>query len=158
MNILYLHGLMSSHQTPKVSWLKDNGHHVYHPALNYKVEGSTIFSQLSSLLEKHDVALIIGSSMGGHLAYHLGNKFGIPTLLFNPSLAPNQVEKPEVDRITNTTILHTVVLGEKDDIVIPTQTIDYLNKANANYKHTFEENGHRTPIELLKKHFELIVS
>lgn len=156
MNILYLHGLMSNNQSPKVDWLRELGHNVYSPKLNYKEDGKTTFNDLEQLSEKQHIDLIIGSSMGGYLAFHLGNKYDIPTLLFNPSLAPNEVTKPVVSEIKNNSILHTIVMGRNDDIVIPKDTIAFLENRKMNFKQHFEENGHRTPLVIFQKYFNLI--
>jgi len=129
MNILYLHGLMSTNKSQKTEWLKET-HSVFNPALNYKEDSKTIFNDLELLCKQHEIDLVIGSSMGGYLAYHLSQKFNIPSLLFNPALEKNSIEKPPVDLVENLTIKHTIVLGEKDEVV-----------------------GHRTPFEVFKKHF-----
>jgi len=95
--------------------------------------------------------------MGGYLGYHLGSKYNIPTLLFNPSLAPNKIIKPDVRVFENESVLHTLVLGENDDVVASENTISFLKYRNANFVYTFESNGHRTPIGILKKHFNLLL-
>ena len=157
MNILYLHGLMSSNQSPKADWLRSKGCTVYSPKLNYKEDGKTIFNDLELLCEKEHIALIVGSSMGGHLAFHLGNKYDIPTLLFNPSLAPNEIDKPDVREVENDIVLHTVVIGKNDDVVIPQKTLNFLKDRKVNFIHYFEDNGHRTPLSLFQKHFSLLI-
>ena len=156
MNILYLHGLMSSNQSPKVDWLRELGHNVYNPKLNYKEEGYTIWNSLENLCEEHPIDLIIGSSMGGHLSFHLGNKYNIPTLLFNPSLAPNEVVKPDVKLVDNDKVFHNIVMGKNDDVVIPKDTIEFLENRKVNFTHHLEENGHRTPIDIFQRYFKLI--
>lgn len=158
MNILYLHGLMSSNKSQKTEWLKEK-HVVFNPILNYKEDSKTIFKDLELLCEENNIELIIGSSMGGYLGYHLSNKFNVPSLLFNPSLEKNNIVKPEIiEVVENRNILHTVVLGKNDDVVIPEQTIKLLENRRANFVHFFESNGHRTPLEIFKKHFLLKTS
>ena len=152
MNILYLHGLMSSNKSQKTEWLKEN-HTVFNPVLNYNENSETIFKDLELLFEEHKVDVIVGSSMGGWLAYHLANKFNIPSLLFNPSLEKNSIEKPKVVEVENLTIRHTIVLGENDDVVIPSETLNFLENKKVNFVHTFESNAHRTPLDVFKKHF-----
>lgn len=149
---------MSSNQSSKVDWLRELGYNVYNPKLNYKEGGKTIFYDLERLSEQHPIDLIIGSSMGGHLGFHLGNKHDIPTLLFNPSLAPNEVDKPDVIEVENDSVLHTVVMGKNDDVVIPEKTLGFLKDKKVNFVHYFEDNGHRTPIDILKKYFLNLVT
>lgn len=148
---------MSSNQSIKIDWLREQGHIVHNPLLDYKSDGKTIFTDLEHICELNRIDLIIGSSMGGHLAFHLGNKYNIATLLFNPSLAKNKTAKPDVRVFENESVLHTIVLGENDNIVISENTISFLKDKNVNFVHTFESNEHRTPIEILKKHFDLLI-
>lgn len=104
MNILYLHGLLSSNQTICVDYLRERGHTVINPLLDYENDGNIIFSELSELLSKKHFHYIIGSSMGGFLALHLGNRFGIKTMLLNPALADlKDIEKPKIESIVNMT-------------------------------------------------------
>ena len=157
MNILYLHGLMSSHTSSKIDWLRLE-HTVHSPHLKYKEESQLIFSNMDQLCNTHEIDLIIGSSMGGYLGFHLANKFHIPSLLFNPSIAPNDIVKPEVEVVSNLNILHTVVLGVKDDVVIPSDTIAFLKNSNSNCFIKKESNGHRTPFDIFKKNFEALIN
>jgi predicted esterase YcpF (UPF0227 family) len=145
---------MSSNKSQKTEWLNEK-HLVFNPVLNYNDNSETIFKDLELILEQNNVDLIIGSSMGGHLGFHLSNKFNTPSLLFNPSLEENSIEKPKVDEVENLTIKHTIVLGKYDDIVIPSDTLKFLENKKANFIHTFGEHKHRTPLEIFKKHFSL---
>jgi len=151
MKILYLHGLLSSNQSPKVDWLKKQ-HTVINPKLDYKNNGNAIFSELERIIIENEVNFIIGSSMGGYLGYHLGNKLNLPTLLFNPSLAPNKIEKPEVSYTKNEIVLHTVILGEYDEVVNYKDTLNYLKSVNANFDYVLNKIGHRTPFEVFVKY------
>jgi uncharacterized protein len=158
MTILYLHGLMSSPQTPKVDWLRELGHTVVSPLLDYKNQSASIFTDLQTACKQHTFDLIIGSSMGGYLGYHLGNYYDIPTLLFNPSLAENEIQKPEKEETENKVLLHTIILGKQDAVVIPEATLKYLETHQVNFEVYWENYGHRTPIESFKKYAEKIMS
>jgi len=60
--------------------------------------------------------------MSGYLGFYLSNKYNIPSLLFNPSLEKNSITKPDVTDIENNCTLHTIVLGQNDNVVIPSDT------------------------------------
>ncbi|MFD1064325.1 YqiA/YcfP family alpha/beta fold hydrolase [Winogradskyella litorisediminis] len=156
MNILYLHGLMSSNISSKTDWLQEN-YKVFNPFLNYKGSSETIFNSLELLCEQNKFHLIIGSSMGAYLAYHISNKFNIPSLLFNPSLEKNSITKPKINEVENLKIKHTIILGKNDNVVIPVDTLNFLKDRKVNFTYTFEPNGHRTPLEVFQKHFSKIV-
>ncbi|WP_298347917.1 YqiA/YcfP family alpha/beta fold hydrolase [uncultured Dokdonia sp.] len=156
MRILYLHGLMSKPTSVKVEWLKDIGHKVTSPLLDYKKESDKIYQMLQELCIKSDFDLIIGSSMGGFLAWSLSNQYDIPSLLFNPSLAANKIKKPSVISFVNHSILHTVIFGRDDIVVIPSETLEHLKDAKSNFEYTYESNGHRTPFSTFSKHFNAL--
>lgn len=155
MNILYLHGLLSKNISDKTEWLSETNN-LYNLQLDYKTNSENIYQELKQFINNNPIDLIIGSSMGGYLAFHLGNDLNIPTLLFNPSLTKNKIEKPVVTEVKNISVLHTLVLGKGDEIVNPLETIDYCLDGKYNFKYTFENIGHRTPIDVLKKHFTFI--
>jgi len=155
MTILYLHGLMSSNQSDKIDWLKEN-HKVIHPLLQYSTRSKSLYTDLKKFCEGNAIGLIIGSSMGGFLGFHLSNALNIPSLLFNPALATKSEFKPEVTAVNNTNVLHTIVLGHDDDVVIPADTLQFLKDKNTNFTHTFEQTAHRTPFAIFKKHFNLL--
>jgi len=155
MTILYLHGLMSSNQSEKIDWLKEN-HKVINPLLLYSTLSESLFSDLKALCEHYVIDLIIGSSMGGFLGFHLSNALNITSLLFNPALVTKSEFKPVVNAVNNTNVLHTIVLGRNDDVVLPEETLRFLEDKNVNFIHTFEQTGHRTPFFIFKKHFNLL--
>lgn len=154
MRILFLHGLMSSNQSKKIDWLKKEGHNVFHPLLNYKDDGKIIFKDLNKLIKDNQIELIVGSSMGGYLAYHLSNLNNMRSLIFNPSLSISKRNalRPEITHTINDSNHHTVVMGRLDDVVIPRDTISYLEDENANFTDFYEEYGHRTPLITFQKY------
>jgi len=113
------------------------------------------FSELETIIMDNEVDFIIGSSMGGYLGYHLGSKLNIPTLLFNPSLTPNKIEKPKVSCMKNEIVLHTVILGEYDEVVNYQGTLNYLIEVHANFDYVLMKIGHRTPFEVFVNCIEL---
>lgn len=155
MTILYLHGLMSSNQSNKIDWLKEN-HDVINPLIKYSAGSKSLFSDLKVLCEQNAVDLIIGSSMGGFLGFHLSNTLNIPSLLFNPALVTKSEFKPQVTAVNNTSVLHTIIFGRNDDVVIPGETLQFLKDNYFNFTHSYEQTGHRTPFPIFKKHVALL--
>ena len=93
--------------------------------------------------------------MGGFLAYNLGNMYNIRTLLFNPSLEKNNIKKPIIKKVDNFKIEHNIILGINDNIVIPSDTLNFLKKSKVNFVSNYETSGHRTSLEIFMKHFLL---
>ena len=48
-----------------------------------------------------DVDMIVGNSMGGYFAYHLGKACGKPTLCFNPAISEVTTSYSWFNQVTN---------------------------------------------------------
>ena len=143
--VLYLHGLESSQGGKKVDFLSSQGM-VYAPDLDYK--DPKCFDNIFWLLQDNDFDLIIGSSMGEYLGFIMGEIFEIPTILFNPALhsrsfEPNNHYSPKLG-----SSFHTVVVGNNDELIDPSKTIEFLEENQINYKSYCGDHGHRTPLSV----------
>ena len=95
MNILYLHGWGSSFdaQSDKVLALSKLGQ-VHGVDLDYTQGSAAVLEVATGCVAKHDIDLVVGTSMGGWLASHVGSKLGIPFVMVNPCLDPqNKLSK-----------------------------------------------------------------
>lgn len=144
MNILYLHGLNSTNLNERTEWLSQYGK-VYHPLMDYQ-NIPAAFLYLEKLVKKYKPQVIVGSSMGGFMAYHLGNYYGIPGILLNPALIMKLVIKPN-NRSYPVKNTHYIALGNQDDVIPPFTTKALLKEDGIDYKSKEFERGHETPIE-----------
>ena len=147
LKILYLHGLESNQGGPKVDFLSEN-HMVMAPKLDYK--HPDCFHEVGMLVRNNHFDLIIGSSMGGYLAFLLGETFEIPTLLFNPALHSRSFEpvnhfKPNFG---NNEVEHTVILGFNDKTIDGGKTIQFLEENNIKYLEYSLNFGHQSPLSI----------
>ena len=152
--IVFLHGLESSAYGEKSDFLKNNFTNTFIPELNYKeIDPKDLFDSIYNQLVGQNIKLIIGSSMGGYLAYCLCKKLGVRGLLFNPALSLNSLGiqfdnsgqlKPHLD----------IVLGQFDKVVNPQLTIDWLfeNEDSTTYSVSYEDIEHRIPLDVFTKH------
>jgi predicted esterase YcpF (UPF0227 family) len=148
--VLYLHGLESKQGGSKVDFLSSICL-VCAPVLDYR--DSTCFQNIHDLVAKNSFDLIIGSSMGGYLAFLMGEIFETPTILFNPALhsrsfEPNNCFKPQLGNTS-----HYIILGNQDDVIDPTITMKILQEIKSSSPKTIEietipEMGHRTPLDV----------
>ena len=124
MNILYLHGLDSKLSPEKRAVLEKFGK-VFAADLNYYEDPNAIDTVLQMYpdLEMHAV---IGSSMGGFAGYHVSNALERPALLFNPALVKRSVTQ-HIPEIKTHSKLQQFVLGQKDDVVSPVDTLSFLS-------------------------------
>jgi predicted esterase YcpF (UPF0227 family) len=146
--VLYLHGLESNQGGKKVDFLA-NEFIVHAPEMDYKSEHLSY--QLDNIMVNFKPDIIIGSSMGGYVADILAEKYGIPSILFNPALHNRSfdpaIEYPIEGEQVELQERKVVVLGKNDD-VIPPYITKIMLKNNFNYKIVLEEMGHRTPLNI----------
>jgi len=143
MTILYLHGLNSTNINERTEWLSQFGK-VIHPLMEYK-NIPAAYQYLDRLVKKYKPQVIVGSSMGGFIAYHLGNYYGIPTILLNPALIMKLMVKPNLKKypVKNK---HYIAIGIKDDVIPPYTTLALLKEDHVDYYIKEYDRGHETPI------------
>ena len=86
--LLYIHGFASCGRGQKSAVLADffGNKAVLAPDLpSSPVEAVRL---LSSLLDKEDIGLLVGSSLGGYYAGYLAEKYAMKAVLVNPSIQP----------------------------------------------------------------------
>ena len=154
MKIFFLHGLESSHQSSKVDLMRASGHNVHAEYMDYKNVLDLYAKTLNSIIE-FNPDLIVGSSMGGYFAYHLGTHYktnllllnpALPNRTFDPPILPDGIEKPKI----------WALVGENDDVVRPKENIEILKRAGANVK--IGDHKHRTPKEVFEDYFKEVIS
>jgi predicted esterase YcpF (UPF0227 family) len=151
--VVYFHGLESNAGGPKYKILKDTYGQVYSPQMDY-AGNPNLFNQVYDNLKNQKIRIIIGSSMGGYFAYYLGKKLGCDTILFNPALPYRTTFNPTVDTSGKRTSFSNVIIGKRDNIILPEDTLEWLtkNEKSSNYAIDYEENGHQTPVNIFTKY------
>ena len=148
LRIAFLHGLESPHISDKTEFLNSEFSFVYAPKMDY--HDPSLFEKTLKEIQENKIDLIVGSSMGGWFAYCLSTHTNIPTLLFNPAFHSRSFD-PDVT-LGDHNPHQTIVLGINDNLIKATDTVDYLHDNNIGSLVYFEENGHRTPIEIFVKY------
>lgn len=150
MKVAYFHGLESDPYTEKNDILRKHFDYVYDPAMNY--QSNIDYDKIISEIKSKKIDLLIGSSMGGWIAYCISTKTGIPTLLFNPALHNRSIHvniapNPKGDKGTS----HTIILGLSDQVIKPFQTVQWLQVVGkGNYNFHYENIAHRTPVNVFE--------
>jgi hypothetical protein len=149
MNILYLHGYGSEYKpdSDKVNALRTLGP-VSGIDLDYGKGPAICIEMASEACRTHDINLIVGTSMGGWLASHVGVNCGIPFVALNPAISPSESLKKhagttvnytgtdrtiEADTVKQYPPLATngcglVFCQEGDEVIDPKATINALEK------------------------------
>lgn len=156
MKILYLHGLESRLSPEKREVLEKYGE-VVAPDVDYHQDPKAI----ENLLKKYaglNIDAVVGSSMGGFAGYHISNRLDRPALLFNPALKRRSVKQEIPLRISASTKLKQIIIGEKDEVVKPSETLEFisseLDRGSEYYIHLRRDMEHRTPVEIFEEELD----
>lgn len=148
---LYIHGLDSYLSDDKKEILSEYTL-VVAPVLDFR-SGDRIYYDLEKILLEIDIDFIIGSSMGGFMAYHLSLNFNKPALLFNPALPFRSVGQNVPVQNKNRMSYLRVIIGGQDDIVLPELNLDWLfAHESGNFEIRWKNLlGHRIPLNIFKE-------
>jgi len=145
--VAFFHGLESLPRTEKNEMLEKEFDFVFAPPMDYY--NPLLFDNVLKSLEDNPVDYLIGSSMGGYFAYQLSTILGTPTLLFNPAVHGRSINPPV--KTGNFKPHHTLVLGEKDDVIDAFVTSRWFNDNNENTFINYEKIEHRIPADIFSK-------
>jgi predicted esterase YcpF (UPF0227 family) len=127
MKAIYIHGFQSHPTKEKVEILYKYFDEVFAPEIDWENEDERVgmFRSLSAIIRKQKITHVIGSSMGGQMAFYLATNLGLRGLCFNPAFEHlyfdfNFTKNKEFDGKVN------IILGENDDIILPSKTISFL--------------------------------
>lgn len=118
MKILYIHGLDSSPNPQRISYMQDLGHETLALHLDYRKQPDA-YHLLHTLAREEGVKGIVGSSLGGCLGFWLGEDLGLPCLLFNPAMWLTPEEIGISADLARRCPKRYVVLGDLDERVNP---------------------------------------
>lgn len=126
MKTLYIHGLDSFPVPEKLEILEKAGLDVVALHLDYRTE-TGVYQTLKKYAQGENVEFLVGSSLGGFLAYWLAQDLGLPCLLFNPAMSYSDSLDEYMPEITNRLCpARFVVIGAFDDTVDPEENIRFF--------------------------------
>tara|TARA_B100001287_G_scaffold257780_1_gene243654 strand:- start:3430 stop:3900 length:471 start_codon:yes stop_codon:yes gene_type:complete len=154
MKIFYLHGLESTNNSSKVDLMRSLGHDVHAEYMDYR-KVLDLYEKTLNSIKDFKPFMIVGSSMGGYFAYHLGTHYKTNLILLNPAL-PNRTFDPPIlpDGIEKSKIW--ALLGENDDVVDPVANEEILKRVGA--KVQIGDHEHRTPPKVFEPFFKDIIA
>lgn len=133
INVLYIHGYGSDASVPseKIELLKGEFRNVYRIAPDYDLGYESAMKEVNDFLDSHDVDALIGTSMGGYTANHIGTARKMPYVSINPAITPAKtltrmdMLKKHVDSYNKPFVKShgLVVVGLKDKVIAPDKTI-----------------------------------
>ena len=120
----------------------------------YEISFGLVYQETLEKLLEFEPELIVGSSMGGYFAYHLGTHFKTNLLLLNPAL-PNRSFDPPILPDGKEKSRIWAMVGKNDTDVPAKENIEILKRAGA--KVQIGDHEHRTPIEVFKPFFNSVL-
>lgn len=130
MKTLYIHGLDSFPVPEKLEILKNAGLEVVAPHLDYRAQPDT-YPGLKRMAVEEKVEFLVGSSLGGYLAYWLAEDLGLPCLLFNPAMSYDDLFRKHLPEIENRLCpARFVVIGANDETADPIVNRQFFRKAD----------------------------
>jgi len=151
--IFFIHGLESNNKSSKVDLMVTKGFDVLAPSMDYTTNDS-LFSQTLEKVLEFQPDLIVGSSMGGYFAHHIGTHYPSTLLLLNPALISRSFEPKIVPDGTQKSEVWAL-LGEQDELISPIENFKILQNMGATIR--MGKHGHRTPIEAFQGVFEELI-
>ena len=153
MKIFFLHGLESSNQSSKVDIMRSLGHNVHAEYMDYK-NVLDLYEKTLNSINDFKPEMIVGSSMGGYFAYHLGTHYKTNLLLLNPAI-PNRTFDPPILPDGKEKSKIWALVGENDDVVDPVANEKILKRVGAKVK--IGDHKHRTPKEVFEAYFKEVI-
>ena len=156
MRIAYFHGWKSTIDERKVKILAKFGDEIYYPSIDYQTEKNLINSFANDLYSGPP-ALIVGSSLGGYLGFHISNIVRFPALLINPAffLKSGGELRPNTNSSNNDFMDKDIFFSLKDEEIDVKRCIKYLKTLG--YEDSkisfFEDFGHRIPLDVFENIF-----
>ena len=143
--VMYLHGLESKPGGEKVEFLEKH-FEVLAPECDYK-NNENIFFDLLSQAQDFQPDIIIGSSMGGYMAYYISQHLNRPIILFNPALAYQPIKR--VVKVGPHKPSVFLGLGFYDEVVPSFSSFNILGDSIINA--SFGKHTHQTPFYFFTK-------
>ncbi len=133
MKAIYIHGLDSSPNLAKIDAMEKAGFETFALHLNYRDQADA-YQILKEKIISEQIEFVVGSSMGGYLAYWLGADLGLPCLLLNPAMTFDYSGKLIVPKLSEDNCpFRLVVIGAKDDVVDPTDSAAFFEKLSGKH-------------------------
>lgn len=159
MKVLYLHGLNSSPKEEKIKTLESHFDEVYAPQIDWqnKEKRVKLFSIYSNLIHSNKITHIIGSSMGGQMAFYLALYCNIDALCFNPAF---NFMYNDFGFKTNNNYKHEIFikLGKYDNVIDHKQTINFIKNFPTNITYDIIDIKHDIDLKTFNSSVDEFIS
>lgn len=159
----FYHGLGGERNPDKIHLLKEMGYDTYYPNIDFDDEWyydkcKSLF--LRELVRSKNSNIIMGTSLGGYLAYNVAKALNKECVLINPSIN-RKMSKLNIREFDMNYVAKfpkiKVFFGELDDYVIDKYQIETLEENGDDYEYThIPDMDHGLPLDKFKEILELL--
>jgi esterase/lipase len=153
MKVLYIHGYQSSPAEAKVNILKNEFDEVFAPFIDWDNDETrpNLFNEFVELIKREEITHVIGSSMGGQMAFHLATFCNIKGLCFNPAFG-YRFSDLNLSLNKDFTSEIFITLGINDDVIPNLVSLDFLYENDIKSKVSIEylEMGHQVNTDIFE--------
>ena len=154
MKVLYIHGYQSSPAEAKVDILKEQFDEVFAPLIDWDNDETrpNLFNDFVELIKREEITHVIGSSMGGQMAFYLATFCNIKGLCFNPAFGYRYTDlNLSLNKDFTSEIL--ITLGINDDVIPNSVSTNFLFVNNILDKVSIEylDMGHQVSTRKFEK-------
>jgi predicted esterase YcpF (UPF0227 family) len=154
MKIVYFHGWNGIYDENRAKILGKFGDEVYYPNINYQHDKNLIHSYSGDLSKGDAPTLIVGSSLGGYLAFHVSNIIRCPSLIINPSffLKNGSELRPNFSLMENYD--KQIIISGKDEEIDVKRVLKFLKEVGYDSQiNIYSELSHHVPLDIFENIF-----
>ncbi len=157
MRIAYFHGWGGHFNEVKHKILSKFGDEVYYPEIDYTNHRNLISAYANELFGSSNPTLIVGTSLGGYMGFHISNIVRCPALLINPAFFSKSGGelKPNSNSTNNDDYSKQFIFSLKDEEVDVKRCIKMLKEfkyEDAQIK-LYPDLTHQIPIDVFENEF-----
>ena len=156
MRIFYLHGWGGHYDENKAKILAKFGDEVYYPTINYQSNRGLISMYANEVYSSSVPTLIVGTSMGGYIGFHIANIVRCPALLINPAFYFRSGGElhPSPNCMANDFLEKEIVFSSKDEEIDTKRSIKYLKDLGYDNQIKIAEGlSHQIPLDVFENLF-----
>jgi len=157
MQILYFHGL-DSVLNPVKKEILEKYYTVISPVLDYR-NNNQVVKIFYDKFKNEKIDVVMGTSMGGYVAYYLSFMLNLPCMVFNPALPYKNVLQflPELKTERNKFLY--VVLGKQDNIIKAKDSLEFLQNTTSKHENIrvtiLNQLEHQIPIDVFESEINI---
>jgi predicted esterase YcpF (UPF0227 family) len=153
--IVYFHGWGHAYNEAKAKILGKFNDEVYYPNIDYQ-NNRNLIHQYVNEIHSGRPTLLVGTSMGAYLAYHISNVLRCPALIINPTFfyKSGAEFRPSSSYLHNVDMNKDIILSGKDEELDHKRNIKFLKEFGFdNQIKVVDGLTHQIPLDVFENYF-----